>query len=154
MKTLTDYQAWLSPRQARFWLVTAALVYTLAGFLLLPWLLQRELPGLAQDFLQRDAEVAQVRFNPWSLALEADALQLTELDGGELIRVGQLRVNLQVSSLFRRALVFHEVALIEPVINLVRDGFGDTNLGRLAADASGEPKSSQSPEEEAGLLRM
>jgi outer membrane protein OmpA-like peptidoglycan-associated protein len=154
LKPLTDYQAWLSPRQARFWLVIAALVYTLAGFLLLPWLLQRELPGLAQDFLQRDAAVAQVRFNPWSLALEADALQLTELDGGELIRVGQLRVNLQVSSLFRRALVFHEVALIEPVINLVRDGFGDTNLGRLAADASGEPKSSQSPEEEAGLLRL
>ncbi|MGI9330611.1 MAG: DUF748 domain-containing protein [Gammaproteobacteria bacterium] len=154
MKPLTDYQAWLSPRQARFWLVIAALTYTLAGFLLLPWLLQRELPGLAQNFLQRDAQVTQVRFNPWSLALEANELRVTEQDGSELISMGQLRINLQVSSLFRRALVFREVTFVEPVVTLIRDNSGESNFGRLATDVSGEAEPSSSPEEEAGLLRL
>ena len=49
MQTLADYRAWLSPRKARFWVVILLVAYTLAGFLLVPWLLQRELPGFAQS---------------------------------------------------------------------------------------------------------
>lgn len=137
MQSLTDIRAWLSPRSARFWVVILLVLYTLAGFFLVPWLIKRELPAFAQNLVQRPASVTAVRFNPWTLALEADDFELRDTDGSELLGFDKLRLNLQLSSIFRRALVFREVQLTAPAVNLVRDGFADTNLGRLAAAASG-----------------
>ncbi|UCG71428.1 MAG: DUF748 domain-containing protein [Chromatiales bacterium] len=154
MQSLTDTRAWLSPRNARFWVVILLILYTLAGFFLVPWLLQRELPGFAQTLVQRDAAVTTVRFNPLTLALEAEDFELRDTDGSDLIGFGKLRLNFQVSSLFRWALVFREVRLTAPTVNLVRDGFADTNLGRLAAAASGPADPAAEPPEDAGILRL
>jgi hypothetical protein len=151
---LTDFRAWLNPRNARFWLVILLVVYTLAGFFLLPWVIKRELPGFAQSLVQRPASVAAVRFNPWTLVLQADQLELRDKDDSPLISFAGLRVNLQVKSLFRRALVFREVTLSSPTINLVRDGFTDTNLGRLAADVSGPEDAEADAKEDGELLRL
>lgn len=145
MKALTDYRAWLSPRQVRFWLVIAAIAWTLGGFLLLPWLLQRELPQLARDYLERDATVRELRFNPWTLALEADGLQVFDTDGSEFAGIEHLRVDLQLSSAFLRALVFSEVIVREPRLRIVRDESGVSNIGRLVSDLETPPAPDASP---------
>ncbi len=154
MQSLTDTRAWLSPRNARFWVVILLILYTLAGFFLVPWLVQRELPGFVRNLVQRDANVAAVRFNPWTLALEADSFELRDIDGSKLIDFDKLRLNLQVASLFRWALVFREVRLMAPSINLIRDGFADTNLGRLAAAVSGPADPAAAAVDKGGLLRL
>lgn len=154
MQSLTDFHTWLSPRNARFWVLVLLIVYTVAGFFLVPWLVQRELPGFARDLVQREASVATVRFNPWTLALEAEDFDLRDTDGSALIDFDKLRVNLQLSSLFRWALVLSEVRVTGPSINLIRDGFADTNLGRLAAAASGPAQPSPDTSEEGGALRL
>lgn len=154
MTPLTDFRAWLSPRHLRFWGLVLLILYTVAGFFLVPWVIQRELPGFADSMVQRPASVAAVRFNPWTLALEADGLELNDTDGSPLIGLAGLRINLQVASVFRRALVFKEVRLDSPSINLVRDGFADTNLGRLAAAASGPETETVEPEDDSALLRL
>ncbi len=155
MKPLADFRAWLSPRNARFWVAILFIVYTLAGFFLVPWLLQRELPAFAQNLVQRDAIVEKVRFNPWTLALEAEAFRLRDTDGGALLGFDKLRLNLQLSSIFRRALVFREVQLTAPAVNLVREGFADTNLGRLAAAASGPVDGTMADaDDDSDLLRL
>lgn len=154
MHSLADVRAWLNPRHARFWIVILLITYTLAGFFLVPWLIKRELPTVVQDLLQRPASVAAVRFNPWTLALEADEFELRDTDGSALLSIGGLRINLQVASLFRRALVFREIILERPAVTLVRDAFADTNLGRLMAAAAGPAGADNGTETDQELLRL
>ncbi len=154
MQPLTDLSSWVRPRNARFWAVVLLVAYTLAGIFLLPWLLKRELPTLAQDVLQRNASVAEVRFNPWSLVLEAKGFELKDVDGSALLSFESLHLNLQLSSVFRRALVLRDFRLSSPSVNLVREGPTETNLGRLTAAASSPETRAAEPAAGSGLPRL
>ncbi len=70
-------------RTGKIWLVslTAALViYSLSGFLLLPWLIKTRTPALLNDTLHRKASLEQVSFNPFTLELDIDGFRLLEAD--------------------------------------------------------------------------
>ena len=131
---LKDITTWYSPRKKRFWALVLVASYTLAGFFLVPWALKKELPGLAQQFLLRDAQVQRVQFNPWTLRLQASKLEVTDEDGSRLANFEELVVNLQLRSILQFALVFDEVSLTAPEFHLVRYAFGDSNIGRILND--------------------
>ncbi len=95
-----------------------------------------------------------VRFNPWTLALEAEGFALLDTDDSPLIGFEKLRLNLQISSLFRWALVFREVHLAGPSFNLVREGANQTNIGRLAAETPTSEDSGNDEGSDADLLRL
>jgi hypothetical protein len=53
-----------------FWSVTGALLlYTLLGFLILPAVLSKQIPELAQEKLHRAMKVDEIQFNPFSMEL-------------------------------------------------------------------------------------
>ena len=105
LSAITDLRAWYNPREKRFWLLLLVLSYTLAGFFLAPWLLKRELPAITQHFLQRTGQFEEVKFNPWSLRLQANDFKLRDTDDSVLAEFDELVINLQVRSLFQMALV-------------------------------------------------
>jgi hypothetical protein len=119
------------------WAVLAGLLaaYALLGFYVLP----RLLTGLLQDTVRtdyaRELTVGEVRFNPFSLALEIDALALPDADGGPLLAFDRLRVDLELDSLWHRALSFREVAVDGLAVNAVVRPGGALNLGDLQPDA-------------------
>ncbi len=117
----------------RLWLLLAILAYTLIGFFLLPWIIERQLVKFGETRLQRPLNVEQVRFNPYSLALTINGLKLDEADGTALAALGEFNVNFEASSLFRWAWTFSDLRLTEPYLNFVRYSEGDNNLRRLAA---------------------
>jgi len=131
---LTQLATWYSPRRKRFWVLILIVSYTLAGFFLVPWIVKNELPGLAQNLLLRDAQVQQVRFNPWTLRLQANGFELIDNDKSQLASFDELIVNLQVRSIFQFALVFDEVSLTAPRFHLVRYAFADSNVSRILDD--------------------
>ncbi len=146
---------WFKVRNIRFWALVMVLLYSLLGFFGLPWLIKKELPEFSQSLLGRDASVAEVKFNPWSLRLDASQLELLDTDNKPLAQVDQLLVNLQVSSLFYRALKFREASLTSPAFFITRYESGDSNIGQLVADLSQDPESASSePAEESALLRL
>jgi hypothetical protein len=153
---LTVAATWYNPRKKRFWALLIVASYTLIGFFLVPWVIKSQLPGLAQNFLARDAQVQQVSFNPWSLRLKANGFELRDNDSSKLAAFDELIVNLQVRSIFQFALIFHEVSVTEPEIHLVRYAFADTNVGRIlneleAKSASAEITQTDESATETGL---
>ncbi|HSV78985.1 MAG TPA: DUF748 domain-containing protein [Ramlibacter sp.] len=131
-------------------LVLAAL-YTAGGFLLVPAVLRHQLPKLGDSLLARRLSVQEVRFNPYTLRLQADGLQLAEADGAPLLGLGQLVVELQWRSLLRRAWSFAEVRIGEPSASLVITKEGRFNL----ADAIATLQSRLGPSsDDAGLPRL
>lgn len=128
----------------RLWAVVALLAYTLAGFLLLPWFISRQIVAFGETRLERPVTVEQVRFNPFALSLQVNGLELNDADGTAIGAIGELYVNFELSSLVRRAWTFGELRLTEPHVNFVRYEDGETNFGRVAA--SFEATSGTDPE--------
>ncbi len=121
------------PRLRRWALGLAIAVglYALAGFLLAPYLVQRFVPEFAHERLQRQAELGEVRINPFLLTFEARDLALREADGRPILALDRLFVDLEVKSLFRWAWTLAEIRLEGPDLHLVLGADSRLNLARL-----------------------
>ena len=104
--------------------LAALLLYALAGFFLAPYLLERYVPRYAQDQLGSQATVGDVRINPFLLRLEAKDFRLEHPPGQPIVAFGRLLVDLQLSSLFRRAWTFADVQIdgLDLYVEIRRDG--------------------------------
>lgn len=136
-------------RRGRWPLSVLALLalYALAGFQLAPWLIRRELPQLVREAVGRDAVIGEVRFNPFTLRLQAADFELRSADNSKLAGFGALVVDLDASSLWRRALVLAELRLERPYVDVVRDRAGAINLQQLVPPA--DPSATAPPAESA-----
>jgi len=129
------------------WLAVAVVAgllaaYTLAGFWLVPRLIEHQVPKLGQSELARQATIGAVSFNPYTLRLEARDLSLAEADGAPLFAIGKLAVELQWRSLFRRVWSFAEIRITAPSANLVIAPDGKFNLAELLSKFGRRPQPS------------
>lgn len=125
------------------WLVGAAgalATYTVGGFWLLPQLVQSQLPKVAHSELERNASIGAVRFNPFTLRLEADDFRLDEANGAPLFAVGKLAVELNWSSIVRRAWSVAEVRIGKPSAHLAIAPDGTFNIAQLLDTLNRRPK--------------
>lgn len=124
-------------RSLRIAVAAAALVaaYALAGFLLAPWLAQRELPRLLEQGLHQRARIGDISFNPFTLRLQAREFALETMQGRPLLGFADAVVDLEWRSLLRRAWVLDEVRLTDPAVNLEIAKDGRLNLAALLPDA-------------------
>ncbi len=108
-------------------------LYVFTGFFLLPalvkWQLRQQLPALTH----RQAEVKQVRMNPFTLSLTIRGLSLTETNGTPFVACDEFYANFELSSLFHWAWTFDEIHLIRPTANLVRLRSGAFNVSDFVA---------------------
>jgi len=121
------------------------LLYILAGFLLVPWLLQRELPKVFEQQFGARASIAQVRVNPLLLKAELRDLKIAEASGAEAIDVGLIRVNFELSSLLRWAWTFSEIRIERPLIHAELDANENLNLARLFTPRTPAAAEEQTP---------
>ncbi len=119
------------------------LFYALAGFLIAPWLVQRQIPALAENHLGAQASVDSIRINPFLLTFEAAKIAIAEKNGAPVATIGRVFVDFEVSSLFRRAWTFREIRIERPTVSAEIDEKGTLNLSRLgkprSADTAVEP---------------
>ncbi|HEY5582813.1 MAG TPA: DUF748 domain-containing protein, partial [Rhodoferax sp.] len=113
--------------------------YTVAGFWLVPLLIKNQVPKFGQTELARQATIGEVRFNPFTLRLEAQDLHLAEADGAPLFAIGKLAVALQWKSLIRRAWSFSDIRITAPSANLAIAPDGKFNLAELLATLERRP---------------
>lgn len=106
-------------------------LYAALGFLAVP----RLVTSLAKDTVKadygRDLAVGAVRFNPFTLALEVDQLSLPDADGSPMLGFDRLLVDLDINSIWRRALSFRAIRLDGLAVNAVVRKGGDLNLADL-----------------------
>ena len=124
-------------------LVAIALLYALGGFVLLPWYAQRELPRMVEEKMQRHAKAGEIKFNPFTLALEVSDFALTEQDGRPLVGFKHALVDIEWRSLAQRAVIFGQIRLDAPSVHIGISPEGRLNLAALAGDESAPPKEPQ-----------
>ena len=117
----------------------ALAAYSAAGFWLVPYVIKNQLPKFAEKELARQASIADVRFNPFTLRLEADQIALKEAasadgkGGAPLLSIGALAVQLEWKSIVRRAWSLAEIRITAPQAQLTITPDGKFNLAEVLA---------------------
>ena len=114
----------------------ALAAYSAAGFWLVPYVIKNQLPKFAEKELARQASIADVRFNPFTLRLEADKIAFTEAasaNNAPLLSVGALAVQLEWKSIVRRAWSLAEIRITAPQAQLTITPDGKFNLAEVLA---------------------
>lgn len=136
------------PGRPAVWLALVGVLaaYAGLGFYAVPRFLTGFLRDTVRTDYARELAVGAIRFNPFSLALEVDALALPDADGGPLLAFDHLRVDVELNSLWHRALSFREIAVDGLALHAVVRPGGALNLADLqsaeseAADAGPLPR--------------
>jgi hypothetical protein len=120
-------------------------LYAALGFLLLPWLAQRELPRLLGDKLNADVAIGSVRLNPFTLRLDAGALALNPRaapGGGPVpaLVVRQLSAQLDAGPLWRGTWSLGRLALDGVRVRAEIAADGRLNLLSLLPPAGPKPE--------------
>lgn len=117
----------------------ALAAYSAAGFWLVPYVIKHQLPKFAEKELARQASIASVRFNPFTLRLEAEQIAFTEAasadgkSGAPLLSIGALAVQLEWKSIVRRAWSLAEIRITAPQAQLTITPDGKFNLAEVLA---------------------
>jgi len=125
--------------------------YTLAGFFLAPWLVRHYVPKIAQERLQKQAAIGEVRFNPYVFTFEAQDFSMQEPDGQPITGFKRLFVDLELKSLTNWAWTFRQIILEGPQVNAIIAKDGALNLAQLAPPSEKPPAP---PEKEEALPRL
>ena len=114
----------------------ALAAYSAAGFWLVPFVIKNQLPKFAEKELARQASIADVRFNPFTLRLEADKIAFREAasaNNAPLLSIGALAVQLEWKSIVRRAWSVAEIRITAPQAQLTITPDGKFNLAEVLA---------------------
>ncbi|MCU0258239.1 MAG: DUF748 domain-containing protein, partial [Solirubrobacteraceae bacterium] len=120
--------------------------YALLGFVVVPWVARGQIVRIARTALHREARVAKVTFNPFTLAATVSGFELRDRDGAPLLAFDRLAVDLQVSGALRRAWRFRELRIEHPVANARILATGRTSIADLYEQpAQAEPAPPRQP---------
>lgn len=115
------------------WVVASLLiVYSLIGFLLLPWLLERQALPLLEQRLGGQSRVDSIGFNPFTFALSLDGFEMSDPDGEALLGIDAAYINFQATALLRGEFHFAQLSVDGLHVNLHRYSESDNNIARVA----------------------
>ncbi|HEX4025909.1 MAG TPA: DUF748 domain-containing protein [Steroidobacteraceae bacterium] len=135
-------------------LATLLVLYTLAGFLLVPALARHVITRYVDVDLGRRVSIGSVSCNPFTLTAQIDDFALSEADGSPLARWRLLRVSLSPSTLWHWAWTLGVVRLEQPVVNASIGTDGVLNLAKLEAPAAAQSTATSAPASSSSWPRM
>lgn len=143
--------ALLLSRRVQWWLAGSLIIYTLLGFVVAPWALDRTLTRTVQNQLGAELRIGKTEVNPFFLSVRLKELEFKDPDKEPVFRAGELFANFQLSSVVRWAWTFDEISATSPELFLSRSDAGILNLAKLtdSSDTDAQPN----PESEGGMAR-
>lgn len=134
-------------RRVWFWLAALVLVYAVAGFVALPWYLERLLPQKLNEQLGWNATVGNIAVNPFALSVEATKLEAMDGSDEAVLAFDRLYVNLGLWRLVTGVVALQAIEIDEPFVRLdLLDDYSvnvarDWQANNPPADPSAEPTS-------------
>jgi len=111
----------------------AVFLYTIFGFVGLPLIVRSILPDKLASAINRKVSLEKVEINPYYLTLKLKGLAVTDQDNKTFMSLDEFFVNLQMVSLFKRALILKNVRIAKPYLQITRNADGSFNFSDLIA---------------------
>jgi len=113
---------------------TFFLLYTVIGFLVVPWYAKHYLGNFAADELQRRLTIMEFHFNPYTLVTEAENIRFSENNGEPIASLERLFINIDINRIFNKTINVTALDLKGARVDLVIDSDGRLNIDTLLAD--------------------
>ena len=131
------------------------LLYTIAGFWIVPSIASKKIPSLLKKELGSDISVGKIAFNPYSMRLIVPDIHLKDTNGSDILGLEALVIDFSpLSSLLHLSIDFDEVRFKKPRVHILAKKNGSYNfspiLKHLEKDKSGAP--SAAPKEKTGTI--
>jgi hypothetical protein len=126
-------------------LATVLGLYALAGFYWVPRLVTDRVTMLIERDFNRKASLGEVRFNPFTFEFEARDFSLPDADGRRMLGFGRFYFNFELSSLWRRAWTFSDIAIEHPYARVVQRADGKLNFMDLVPANDAQPAADKAP---------
>ena len=131
-------------RKLKLWIIGSVIVlslYSLVGFLLVPWLITSQTPSLITENLGRQASLKEAKFNPYTLELDLNGFEMLEHDSQPFVSFDHLYVNYGLwDSISKLSVAMQQVLLDKPyghIDILNKDNF---NFSDLSTNTEDEPE--------------
>ncbi|RMN10773.1 hypothetical protein ALQ66_05349, partial [Pseudomonas savastanoi pv. glycinea] len=125
-------------------LLTVIVLYSLLGFFILPGVALRIANQQLANYATVPAKLERLEFNPYTLELTLWGLNIGT-PGKEQVAFEKLYANLQINSLWTRALHLQRIELIKPKTELLFEKQGKLNLAQLFKLPASEPAKDEPP---------
>ncbi|MEJ6122605.1 DUF748 domain-containing protein [Vibrio sp. 2-Bac 85] len=135
-------------RHFLFWVLLFAAIYSAAGFLLAPVLIQQTIKEQVQSNLGWNTEIGKIELNPYSLALNIEQLSIIDQNNKEVIGFSRFYTNFTLRSIFELAVTFQSIELIDPRIDITINKEGENNLSKALAKHAVAPEKNEIEDEE------
>ncbi len=117
------------------------LLYTLAGFLVIPMVTEAILPDKLSAQLDRPVQVENISLNPYTLTVSVKGLNIGEKSGdADFVAFDEFFANIQWASLFKLGLVAEELRLKEPFVRVARISGTEFNFSDLVPSEKEDKK--------------
>lgn len=104
------------------------LTYTIAGFILLPYILQEQVPKLIKEKINNEIAISNITFNPFTLKLELFDINIHN-NKESIIYLKKASIDFSLlKSLHERHISFKEISLIEPLLNIIENRKKEINI--------------------------
>jgi len=121
----------------------AFLFYSVIGFLVLPPIVKSVLADKLSLALHREAQVLDVKINPYTLSVRLKGVSVADTDGKPFVSIDALFLNLQLSSAVKKALVLKAFDINNPYLRIVRNKKGGFNFDDLVNKEEKETETSK-----------
>ncbi|MDD5169724.1 MAG: DUF748 domain-containing protein, partial [Syntrophales bacterium] len=116
------------------WAAVILLIFTITTFFILPPVAKSLLTDKMSQALGRPVSIQAIELNPYFLTVKVRGFKIGEPSGTEaFISFDELYIDLDSSSLFRRALIVTEARLVAPYAHIVRHPDSSYNFSDLIA---------------------
>ncbi len=136
-------------RKVLICVVAAFALYTLIGFLILPFALKLILTSKLTSNLNRPVTIESIRINPYSLTFSLKGLRIGNHSGNEVFAsLDELFIDLEATSITRKGIVVKEFRLKSPHVTIVRSTDMTYNFADLIPEQKAETTESSEKEKD------
>ncbi len=118
---------------------TLFVIYTFLIFFILPKIIQNISQKKLTELLGRQTTISKIIINPYSFLVILEDFEIRSKDADHsFLAIGQVKVNLQASSIFKLGPVIKEIAISDPKLHLTINEDGSYNFSDLLPDKTAE----------------
>jgi len=119
-------------------------LFTIAGFFVLPPLLKNVLTQKLSENLHREVTIGEIKINPFTLTVKVKGILIKEPESPEtFLSCDEIFIDFESLSAFKRAIIFRDIYIKQPFINIARNPDSTFNFSDLI-----EKKETTLPEKE------
>lgn len=138
----------------KFWFLSIIAIYTLFGFILIPWYITNKLPTLLHENIGINLQINKASFNPYSFELSLKELELQDLSKKPALKIEKIYLNYSLLELLEKTIYIKSFEITKPKIYTTLLEDGTLNFANIMPPMKSEKEEPKAEQKESSLPKF